>query len=534
MAEMSVNSFLDLVRSSRLVENDQLEQSFADLKESVEGQPVTNPRVVAEHLIDSGLLTEWQSDKIFEGRHKGFFLGKYKLLDHLGTGGMSTVYLAEHMLMQRRVAIKVLPKNRVDDTSYLARFHIEARAAAALDNRNIVRAYDVDNESNVHYLVMEYINGRDIQVTVKQDGALDYEVAADYVRQAALGLDHAHSAGLIHRDVKPANLLIDTHNVVKVLDLGLAKFSDEGKASLTMAYDENVLGTADYLAPEQALDSHGVDARADIYSLGCSLYFMLTGHPPFPEGTLPQRIMMHQKKPAPDIRKDRPDAPLDLLKVCAKMMAKKPQQRFQSAYDVAVIMTKWLKIHGHKVEPLPPRSVPVGAVENVLRRRVPGGGGPGSAMGSSAMGSSAMGSSAMGSGKLKSARAATLKPHPGQSHPGHAQPGGTPADTVAGGDRSTINGDRTLRGAGYSENVVPPPEAAGLQNLSDPLQNLIETGVSPNTVTNLPRPDLEAAKKRARRERWYGGGGTPPWVWFAIGCGGVVALILLLLLLSAM
>ena len=518
MAEMSVNSFLDLVRSSRLVENDQLEQSFVDLKKSVEGQPITNPRVVAEHLIDSGLLTEWQSDKIFEGRHKGFFLGKYKLLDHLGTGGMSTVYLAEHMLMQRRVAIKVLPKNRVDDTSYLARFHIEARAAAALDNRNIVRAYDVDNEGNVHYLVMEYINGRDIQVTVKQDGPLDYEVAADYVRQAALGLDHAHAASLIHRDVKPANLLIDSHNVVKVLDLGLAKFSDEGKASLTMAYDENVLGTADYLAPEQALDSHGVDARADIYSLGCSLYFMLTGHPPFPEGTLPQRIMMHQKEPAPDIRKDRPDAPLDLLKVCAKMMAKKPQQRFQSAYDVAAIMTKWLKIHGHKVEPLPPRSMPVGAVENVLRRRVPGGGGPGSAM---------------SSGKLKSARTATtLKPHPGQSHPSHTQPGGTPADTVAGGDRSTVKGDRMLRSAGHGENVVPPPEAAGLQELCDPLQDVIETGVSPNAVANLPRPDLEAARKRARRERWYGGG-TPPWVWFAIGCGGVVALILLVLLLSS-
>ena len=166
---------------------------------------------------------------------------------------MSSVYLAEHVLMQRRVAIKVLPKNRVDDSSYLARFHREAQAAAALDHRNIVRAYDVDNDGNIHYLVMEYVEGRDLQQIVKEDGPLDYAAAAEYIRQAAEGLAHAHQAGLIHRDVKPANLLVDQKNVVKVLDLGLARFTDEDKASLTVAYDENVLGTADYLAPEQAL-----------------------------------------------------------------------------------------------------------------------------------------------------------------------------------------------------------------------------------------------------------------------------------------
>ncbi len=520
MTDMRVDSFLDLVRSSRLVDKDRLEQSLADLKKSMEGQPVTNPRVVAEHLIENGLLTAWQSDKLFEGRHKGFFLGKYKLLDHLGTGGMSTVYLAEHMLMQRRVAIKVLPKNRVDDTSYLARFHIEARAAASLDDRNIVRAYDVDNEGNIHYLVMEYIDGRDIQNIVKQDGPLDYAVAADFTRQAALGLQHAHAAGLIHRDVKPANLLVDSNNVVKVLDLGLAKFSDEGKASLTMAYDENVLGTADYLAPEQAMDSHGVDARADIYGLGCSLYYMLTGHPPFPDGTLPQRIMMHQKEPAPDIRIDRPDAPDDLLKICAKMMAKKPAQRFQNAYDVAVIMTKWLQVHGHKVEPLPPKAVPAaqtaGTMHGLPRGRIPGGGEPGSG--------------GSGSGRINLAQTtAGLKTAPDTSQPGPAQPGGAPGDTVAGGDRSTFKGERALRAAGYNDNVAPPPEAARLQELRDPLQATMENGLAPEAIHDLRRPNPEAA--RPRRSRWYSGG-TPAWVWFAIGCGGVLALFLLILLLS--
>jgi len=264
---------------------------------------------------------------------------------------MSHVYLAEHVLMQRRVAIKVLPKNRVEDSSYLARFHREAQAAAALDHPNIVRAYDVDNDGSNHYLVMEYVDGRDLQRIVKEDGPLSYAAAAEYTRQAAEGLAHAHQAGLIHRDVKPANLLVDQKNVVKVLDLGLARFTDESKASLTVAFDENVLGTADYLAPEQALNSHGVDARADIYGLGCSLYFLLTGHPPFQGGTLPQRLMMHQKQPPPSIRLDRPDAPDDLVDICMKMLAKNPNNRYQSAAEVAEVLALWLARHGQTVEP---------------------------------------------------------------------------------------------------------------------------------------------------------------------------------------
>lgn len=247
------------------------------------------------------------------------------------------------------MAIKVLPKSRINDSSYLQRFHREARAAASLDHRNIVRAYDVDNEGDNHFLVMEYVEGKDLQRMVAERGPLEYAVAADYIRQAAVGLAHAHQAGLIHRDIKPANLLVDQNNVVKVLDLGLARFTGEDKASLTVAYDENVLGTADYLAPEQALDSHGVDARADIYSLGCTLYYVLTGHPPFPEGTLPQRLLAHQKQAPSSIFDDRPDAPSDLVDICLKMMAKKPSARFQSAAEVAEALGNWLRDHGYSV-----------------------------------------------------------------------------------------------------------------------------------------------------------------------------------------
>jgi eukaryotic-like serine/threonine-protein kinase len=346
MAKLKADAFFDLLRRSGLVEKGRLHAFLLKLKETLGSEPTPDADALAVRLIDDGLITRWQADKLLEGRHKGFFLGKYKLLGHLGTGGMSSVYLAEHVLMQRRVAIKVLPKGRVDDSSYLGRFYREAQAAASLDHHNIVRAYDVDNDGSHHYLVMEYVEGRDLQCMVNEDGPLGYIAAADYIRQAAEGLTHAHEAGLIHRDVKPANLLVDQKNVVKLLDLGLARFADEKKASLTVTFDENVLGTADYLAPEQALDSHGADARADIYGLGCSLYFLLTGHPPFPAGTMAQRLMQHQKQLPPSIRSERPDAPDDLIAICMKMLAKKPIERYQTATEVARALSHWLVNHG--------------------------------------------------------------------------------------------------------------------------------------------------------------------------------------------
>ncbi len=197
---------------------------------------------------------------------------------------------------------------------------------------------------------MEYVEGRDMQNVVKAEGPLDYNRAADYIRQAAEGLQHAHEANLIHRDIKPANLLVDHKGVVKVLDMGLARFTDETTTSLTIAHDENVLGTADYLAPEQAKNSHSVDYRADIYSLGCTLYYLLTGHPPFRDGTLAERILKHQKEAPPSILIDRPDAPKELIEVCTRMMAKQPSARFQSAGEIATTLTAWLTSRGQRVE----------------------------------------------------------------------------------------------------------------------------------------------------------------------------------------
>ncbi len=216
MAKLTVELFLDILRRSHLVDEDQLTRALQDCRQAGVDELPDDAQRIADHLIGVGLLTPWQFSKLTEKKYKGFFLGQYKLLDHLSRGGMSSVYLAEHIHMRRRAAVKVLPKNRVHDPTYFERFYLEAKAAAALDHPNIVRAYDINNEGDTHYLVMEYVQGSDLQRLVRdRDKPLEYETAADYVAQAARGLQHAHDAGIVHRDVKPANLLVDDNEVVK-------------------------------------------------------------------------------------------------------------------------------------------------------------------------------------------------------------------------------------------------------------------------------------------------------------------------------
>lgn len=353
MSRISAESFLSLIQQSGLVESDRLQREVDDLED--QGHNVAEATALADSLVERDLLTEWQAEKLLRGKHKGFTLGKYRLRRLLGKGGMSSVYLAEHVLMRRQCAIKVLPIKRVEDTSYLARFHREARAVASLDHPNIVRAYDIDHETegekDIHFLVMEYVDGESLHDHVKDNAPLTLDNTAEFFRQAALGLDNAHKNGLIHRDVKPGNLLIDRSEVVKVLDLGLARFSEVSEDNpLTLAHEEKVLGTADYLAPEQALDSHTADHRADIYGLGCTAYFALTGYPPFREGTLTQRLMFHQTKEPPAIVDQRPEVGeskrgTELVNIVSRMMAKKPDERFQTMDEVAAALARWLKIY---------------------------------------------------------------------------------------------------------------------------------------------------------------------------------------------
>ena len=353
-SKISLDSFLAVVKRSNLVSSDQLKTLRESYLETG-GEP-DNARKFAEYLVKQNVLTVWQAEKLLQGKHKGFFLGKYRLLALLGKGGMSSVYLAEHVLMRRRCAIKVLPTRRVHDSSYLGRFHREAQAVASLDDPNIVRAYDVDHEVDgemeIHFLVMEYVNGKSLLDLVQKQRFLSPVQSAEYIRQAARGLQHAHAAGLVHRDIKPGNLLVDNSGVVKLLDLGLARFFEGNEeTSLTVQHDERVLGTADYLAPEQAVDSHQVDARADIYSLGCTLYFCLTGHPPFTQGTLAQRLLAHQTKEPTRVETERPEVPASLGEILRKMMAKEPDDRYQTAGEVADVLDRWLLDQPGAVQP---------------------------------------------------------------------------------------------------------------------------------------------------------------------------------------
>lgn len=347
--KIALDSFLAVAKRSNLLTAEQLKSNREAFVGG--GGDATDARSFADYLVKRQALTRWQAEKLLQGKHKGFFLGKYKLLSLLGKGGMSSVYLAEHVLMRRRCAIKVLPTKRVHDTSYLGRFHREAQAVAALDDPNIVRAYDVDHEVDgdmeIHFLVMEYVDGKSLLALVQDEGAVSPVDAADYIRQAALGLAHAHQAGLVHRDIKPGNLLVDKSGTVKLLDLGLARFfAGSEEVALTIEHDEKVLGTADYLAPEQAVDSHLVDARADIYSLGCTMYFLLTGHPPFTQGTLTQRLLAHQTKEPPGVETERSDVPESLLVILKQMMAKQPDDRYSDCSEVAAELANWLRNHG--------------------------------------------------------------------------------------------------------------------------------------------------------------------------------------------
>jgi serine/threonine protein kinase len=343
----TADELLDLLRKSEVVDEKRLEAHVATLR--AKGAVPPEPGTFAGVLVRDGLITHFQAEQLLQGKWRRFTIGKYKVLERLGSGGMGSVYLCEHKLMKRRVAVKVLPAAKAEDPSSLERFYREARAVAALDHPNIVRAYDIDQDDKLHFLVMEHVNGASLQEIIKKIGPMEVIRAAHYMRQAALGLEHAHAAaGLVHRDIKPGNILVDRSGIVKVLDMGLARFFHDEEDALTVKFDENVLGTADYLAPEQAQDSHGVDIRADIYSLGCTFYFCLAGKPPFAEGSVAQKLIWHQTRQPKPIQSIRPDVPEGIVAVLNRMLAKDPRQRYQRPADVAEALAPWTQT------PIPP------------------------------------------------------------------------------------------------------------------------------------------------------------------------------------
>ena len=342
----TIKDFVDIVRKSGLAEASKIDEVVASL-DNLEA-PVNDD--VTNAFIEAKLITPWHLKQLLKGKHRGFFLERYKLLNELGKGGMSSVYLAEHTDMHLPVAIKVLPVKRVGEKSYLERFKREAKASFKLRHDNIAGATNFAHHGDLWYIVLDYIEGEDLYQKVKASGPLPVRDAVEYIRQAACGLQYAHEQGLVHRDIKPANLMLDTKGTVKILDLGLALDGDDDEeGGLTKAHDEKVLGTADYLAPAQSKNSHSADPRSDIYALGCTLYYLIVGRAPFARGSVIERIKAHWNEPAPNPldELEKPPADLDsaLIDLYFRMMEKHPDARPQTAGDVAEQLNAWLNQH---------------------------------------------------------------------------------------------------------------------------------------------------------------------------------------------
>lgn len=340
-APVTSDELLEKVRKSGLIEESVLEEFIHG--QTLDGTWPEEPRAALDMLRKAGLITPFHASHLIQGRYKGFTFGGYRVLEPIGSGGMSTVYLGEDRDTKRRVAIKLLPPNLAEDPMAVARFQRESRAAIAVSHPNIVSTYEMGREGNGDFLVMEYVDGISLQDLVRNRGHLLPARAANYIGQAAMGLEHIHESGLIHRDLKPGNLLLNRDGVVKILDLGLARFKDDRHDDLTMrANDARILGTADYIAPEQALKSYDVDIRADIYSLGCTLYYLLAGQPPFDTGSVTQKLLAHQIKQPPPITALRRDVPTELGDILLKMMAKDPKQRYQTPVDIIQALKPWI------------------------------------------------------------------------------------------------------------------------------------------------------------------------------------------------
>jgi len=330
----TAQELLDLIRKSALLPSEKLAQ-FLGKHEPLPAEA----KELAKHLIRDKLLTAFQLKLLLAGRYKGFRLGQYLLLDQIGQGGMGAVYRAEHEVSGQRAAIKVLPPGGSAIT--VERFLREARSAALLDHPNIVKLFEAGQEGNVHFLAMEFAEGKTLDYVVNDNGPLPAGYAVNYIAQAAVGLQHAFEKGLIHRDIKPGNLILTPEGTVKLLDMGLARTTDH-LDQLTDRLDSGaVVGTADYISPEQAVNDPNTDIRSDIYSLGATFFAIVTGRPPF-EGITASKLIQHQIKPAPSITDLDKTFPAEISKIIAKMMAKKPADRYQTPAELIAALQPWI------------------------------------------------------------------------------------------------------------------------------------------------------------------------------------------------
>ncbi len=319
----SAQKVLQELTAAGLVSADHATEFDAELK--------TGPEALLSRLVSEGHITSYQSEKFLNGQASDIYFGDYVVLEKLGQGGMGTVLLAKHRRMDRQVAIKVLPVTALDSEAAVARFYQEVKVAAQLTHPNIVHAYDAGEHHGFHYLVMEYVAGHDLARVLSELGPIPPMLAIDYINQAAKGLEYAHRKGVVHRDIKPSNLLLDNEGTVKILDMGLARIGGvlDSEASAHLTTTGQMMGTVEYMSPEQAEDTRVADARSDIYSLGCTLYRLITGNGPFSRDTVVKTILAHRDAPAPRIATGNPEDDF-VDQLFRRMVAKNPNDRFQT------------------------------------------------------------------------------------------------------------------------------------------------------------------------------------------------------------
>jgi serine/threonine protein kinase len=374
MSVTSAADLFDVLEEHQLLDFNHLQEIRQQLAD-----PMPDSQVLAELLLERGWLTRYQVDLLLQGRVAELFLGPYRLLEPLGEGGMGQVFKAVHRRLGRVVALKAIRQERLSqDPESIRRFQREARAAAQLAHPNVVIVYDADQVGSNYFIAMEYIEGTDLSQLVKQSGPLPVAQACDFIRQAALGLQHAHESGMVHRDIKPSNLLVTRGpssggrdsspflhlsrsgvymhwGVVKILDMGLvrlAQSTDPQAAEGSLTREGSVIGTPDYIAPEQARNAHRVDIRADLYSLGCTFYYLLTGRPPFAEGGVIEKLLMHQMDQPQPVEELRPEVPPEVSAIVTKLMAKCPEDRYQEPIQLADALAA-LKLDSVPSQPTP-------------------------------------------------------------------------------------------------------------------------------------------------------------------------------------
>jgi serine/threonine protein kinase len=374
----SVPSLIEALRESRSLRPAHLEEISRELQNQFQ-----NPRLLAKVLLDRGWLTAYQLNQIFQGRGGDLRIGPYILLQRIGEGGMGQVFKAWHRHLDRIVALKVIRKDKLDNLDTVRRFQREIEVAARLSHPNIVSAYDAGEVGGSLYVALEYVEGSDLAQLVKAQGPLPVAQACDFVRQAALGLQHAYERGFVHRDIKPSNLLMTRGcdgpprvepGIVKILDMGLARVQGPANPNEELTQFQATLGTPDFISPEQARDARTADVRSDLYSLGCTFYYLLTSKVPFPEAAPMEKLLKHWMEEPVPVEERRPELAPEVADVVRKLMAKRPEDRFQAPIEVVAALARLTAVEvpagtrpaRPKSDPLRPGRIPTPLQETIV------------------------------------------------------------------------------------------------------------------------------------------------------------------------